>query len=117
MNQRLRPSERLTRQPEFRAVFDQGRRAHGRFMTVLVRSNQLRVARLGIVVSKRIGGAAQRNRAKRVVRTLFRHHKLEPYAVGRDIVVIPRRDLLDAAFSALEADYQSVLQRDSRRGR
>jgi ribonuclease P protein component len=117
VDQRLRPSERLNRQLEFRAAFDQGRRTHGRFMTVMVRPNRLPIARLGVVASRKIGGAVQRNRAKRLVRTLFRRHKQAPYAVGRDIVVIPRRDLLGAAFSALEADYESVLRRDQQRSR
>jgi len=117
VDQRLRPRERLRRQPEFRAVFDQGRRVNGRFMTVLLRPNQLPVARLGVVASKKLGGAVQRNRAKRLVRDIFRRHKLEPAAAGHDIVVIPRRELLDAAISALETDYQAVLRRESRRGR
>lgn len=114
---RLRPQERLRRQPEFRAVFDQGRRTNGRFMTVLLRPNQLQVARLGVVASKKLGGAVQRNRAKRLVRDIFRRNKREPAVAGQDIVVIPRRELLDAAITALEADYQAVLRRDTRRGR
>ena len=116
-DRRLRPQERLCRQAEFRAAFDQGRRANGRFMTVLLRPNQLPVARLGVVASKKLGGAVQRNRAKRLVRDIFRRHKLEPALAGHDIVVIPRRELLDAASSAVEADYQAVLRRESRRGR
>lgn len=86
-------------------------------MTVLARPNQLRVARLGVVASKKLGGAVQRNRAKRLVRDVFRRNKQEPSAVGHDIVVIPRRELLDAAFSAIEADYQAALRREARRGR
>jgi ribonuclease P protein component len=86
-------------------------------MTVLLRPNQLQVARLGVVASKKLGGAVQRNRAKRLVRDIFRRHKREPAVTGHDVVVIPRRELLDAAIAALEADYQAVLRRAIRRGR
>ncbi len=113
-DERLRPSERLKRQSEFRAVFDHGRRANGRFMTVIARPNQLPTARLGVVASKKLGGAVQRNRAKRLLRDLFRRNKRASGAIGFDIVVIPRRELLEAAFTALEADYQATLRRRSR---
>jgi ribonuclease P protein component len=109
--------ERLRRPPEFKAVFDQGRRASGRFMTVLLRPNQLQVARLGVVASRKLGGAVQRNRARRRVRDLFRRTKQHQALAGQDIVVIPRRELLDAAMAAIEADYQDLLRRQTRPGR
>jgi len=80
-------------------------------MVVLVLPNGLDRARLGIVASRKLGGAVQRNRAKRLLRELFRRHKPQPPPAGHDIVVIPRRELLDAAFPDLEADYKSLLQK------
>jgi ribonuclease P protein component len=70
-----------------------------------------------VVASKKLGGAVQRNRAKRLVRDIFRRHKTEPAVAGHDIVIILRRELLDAAIAALEADYQAVLRRETRRTR
>lgn len=117
VDERLRPAERLKRRAEFQAVFNDGRRANGRYMTIVARPNQLPVARLGVVASKKLGDAVQRNRAKRLLRELFRRNKRASGAVGFDIVVIPRRELLEAAFTALEADYQAALRRDDRRSR
>jgi ribonuclease P protein component len=114
-DQRRRSSERLRKRPEFQAVFDEGHRASGRFLTVIVRPNALPIARLGIVASKKLGGAVQRNRAKRRIRDLFRRGRHGPLVAGHDIVVIPRRELLDAAFADLEADFRVVLGRQSRR--
>lgn len=113
--ERRDPCGRLRTRAEFEAVFKSGRRASGRFLTVVIRPNALAVARLGIVASRKLGGAVQRNRAKRRIREIFRRLRQEPFAAGRDIVVIPRRELLDAAFAALETDYQSVLRREARR--
>jgi ribonuclease P protein component len=108
--------ERLKNRPQFQAVFDRGRRVSSRFMTILTLPNDRDEARLGIVASKKLGHAVQRNRAKRRIRDLFRRHKRDLGTPGLDVVVIPKRELLDAAFASLDADYRSVLRRHLRRG-
>jgi RNase P protein component len=55
-----------------------------------------------------------RNRAKRLVRELFRHHKP---AGGFDIVVVPRREMLDASYVILEAEFRALLDRRNQPGR
>lgn len=111
----LRPSERIRRRPEFQLVHEKGTRTSGRFMTALFLPNNLRHNRLGIVASRRLGGAVQRNRAKRLIRQAFRLNK--PAASGWDLVVIPRMDLLDADINAIEADFRSICQRHGRPSR
>ena len=80
-------------------------------MTLVARPNALEHTRLGIVVPRRLGGAVWRNRSKRRVRELFRHHKP---AAGLDLVVLPRRDFLDVPFAALVDDYRRTLRRQLR---
>jgi ribonuclease P protein component len=109
---RLRPAERIKRRPHFKRAYDQGMRVHGRYLTLFALPNSLDVPRLGVVATRKLGGAVQRNRAKRLVREVFRRNKP---AAGLDVVVIPRREMLDAAFSSLEADYCSALRRSTRR--
>jgi ribonuclease P protein component len=77
-------------------------------MTCFALPNELGTPRLGIAASQKIGNAVVRNRAKRLVRELFRSHKP---LTGIDIVVIPRREIIDASWSNLEADYRAALQR------
>lgn len=56
---------------------------------VLMRSNDLNLARLGLAISKkRLKAANARNRAKRIVRESFRHHQEQ--LSGYDVVVINR---------------------------
>ena len=102
---------RIRHRPEFKRVYDAGAKAHGRFMTVFVLANGGVAPRLGVAATRKIGSSVDRNRAKRLAREVFRRYKM---AAGLDIVVVPRREMLDAPFAALEADYQTALQRSGR---
>lgn len=84
-------------------------------MTLLVAPNQTGSSRLGIVASRKLGDAVERNRAKRLIREVFRQSSFLPDGAGVDVVVIPRRELFDAAYSSLENDYHTVLRRCTRR--
>jgi ribonuclease P protein component len=70
--------------------------------------NGLTVGRLGIAATKKLGGAVVRNRAKRLIREVFRRNDIAP---GFDIVVVPRRELLSTSLTILEAEYRSSVTR------
>ena len=111
MTQGLSAAERIKRRPEFQAVYERGQRTHARFMTVFVLANDRSQGRLGVAASRKLGDAVRRNRAKRLVREVFRRNKTLP---GFDVVVVPRPELLDADISSLEADYRNALRRRPR---
>jgi len=99
---------RVRRRSEFERAYSEGVRVHGRFMTLFVVANGGATARLGVSATRKFGGAVERNRAKRLVRELFRRSKV---SAGVDIIVVPRREMLDASFDSLEADYHSAFAR------
>jgi ribonuclease P protein component len=107
-------TRRVRRRVEFQRVFDRGVRVHGRFMTLLMAPALGSRSRLGIVASKKLGDSVARNRAKRLIREIFRHH---PPQAGRpvDVLVIPRRELFDAVYSSLEDDFRGVCRRAAAR--
>ena len=88
-----------------------GARVRGRYLTLLGLPNGLAVTRLGVVASRRLGKAFRRNRCKRLVKELFRLNKR---GSGFDLVVLPRAELCEAAFDALQADYRNALRRFER---
>lgn len=110
----FRPAERIRRRPDFQQVYERGARIGGRYSTVFMLPNGGKTGRLGIAATKKLGGAVQRNRAKRLIREVFRRNKIAP---GFDVVIIPKRGLLDASLTVLEADYRALVERQLGRTR
>jgi ribonuclease P protein component len=110
-SERFTKASRVRRGDEFQRVFDRSQRTKGQYWTVLVAPNDAGVARLGIVASRKLGDAVRRNRAKRLIREVFRRSDLLPPGKGLDVVVIPRRELFDAAYSSLESDFRATFRR------
>jgi ribonuclease P protein component len=79
---------RLLKPADFRRVLDTRRTAADGFIRVSGIANGLGHPRLGLTVSRKVGGAVVRNRWKRVLREAFRmtQHDLPPL----DLVCIPR---------------------------
>ena len=104
----LSPAERIRRRADFQAVYNRGAKMHGRCFTVFMLARPDDQGRLGIAATRKLGGAVVRNRAKRLIREVFRRNKI---ANGFDVVVIPKRDLLDANLTVIEAEYRAIVER------
>jgi len=63
-------------------------------MTIVYRPNRKGYRRLGLSVGRKIGPAVRRNRAKRILREIFRRNK-DLFPEGYDFVFIPRKDFFD----------------------
>jgi ribonuclease P protein component len=87
-----RPSARgrLSRSAEFERVYRQGRSVANRHLVLYTFPNaSTQRPRLGLSVSRKVGGAVERNKVKRLLREAFSHAENE-LLTGQDVVVVAR---------------------------
>jgi ribonuclease P protein component len=89
---------RLSRSAEFERVYRQGRSKGNRFLVLYAfpREENGEGPRLGLSVSRRVGGAVDRTRVKRVLREAF-WEEAARLPAGSDYVVVARPESLGLA--------------------
>ena len=102
-------SRHLCKRGDFDRVFGHKRSQADRVLVIYGMSNGLEVSRLGLVVSKKVGKAHQRNRWKRLIREVFRleQHSL---TVPIDLVVLPRQGI-EPDFNVIRRSFCKLIRK------
>jgi len=104
---------RVQASEEFRLVYAKGRRYDTRWFTVFIYPRGLAAHRLGVTASsKAVGGAVDRNRAKRILREMFRlsADELTTVTLSYDWVLNAKRSLLVSKAEARAAEFKKIIQ-------
>jgi ribonuclease P protein component len=109
----LPAANRLRSKRDFKLAYNRGRSYVHPMLVLYVRPTREGACRIGFSISKKLGGAVERNRIKRRLREVMRGHlgqlaKLRP---ARDVVLVGRSRLKDASFESIESAVSDVLGR------
>jgi ribonuclease P protein component len=99
-------SSRLLKHADFQAVYQQGRKSFSANVSAVYRVREDAGhygPRVGFTVSKALGGAVVRNRIRRRMRAAVQKH-LSELSRPLDIVLHPRKSVLDMEFARLDAE-------------
>jgi ribonuclease P protein component len=111
---------RLRARAEFQKIYAEGQRYDGRLMAAFLRKNDFSEHRLGVTASvKAIGKSVDRNRARRLLREVFRRCPNELNALDRryDWVLNARRSLLTANEELRFREFRRIVEQVGRNER
>ncbi len=106
---------RIVRGSDYRAVYDAGLKLHSERFVLFAKANALGHHRLGITVSRKIGGAVIRNRVKRLFREIFRKSAAEIHP-SFDLVFNAKRGSATAGYVELREEFLAAASRICRTG-
>jgi len=104
---------RLRARAEFQKIYAEGQRYDGRLLAAFLRRNELSEHRLGVTAStKAIGKSVDRNRARRLLRELFRRSAAEMNALRRryDWVLNAKRALLSSNEELRFREFRRIIE-------
>jgi ribonuclease P protein component len=100
----------LKRHKEFRYTYARGRSQSLPLFTLVYAKSRLDTVRIGFSVSKRIGNAVQRNRAKRRMRAALTP-LLHSISGGFNVIFVAKQEVLSAPFPELSREMETLLRR------
>ena len=100
----------LKRHKEFRYTYRVGRSQSTPLMTLVCAKSRRETVRIGFSVSKRVGNAVQRNRAKRRMRACVTP-LLGHVSGGVNVIFVAKPEVLEAPFPELVGQTEALLRR------
>jgi ribonuclease P protein component len=106
----LRRRYRLRLSSDLQQVQQDGRSLRHPLIILLVKANQSDISRFAFVAGRRIGNAVKRNRSKRLMREVVRHH-FDEIEAGWDMMLIARSPITAVSYHEIETAVLQLLGR------
>jgi ribonuclease P protein component len=101
---------RIVRSSDYQKLYKKGRKIHSEKFVLFGQENGISHHRLGITVSRKVGGAVVRNRIKRLFREIFRKsHGEIPNRL--DIVVNAKAGCAGAQYNELRSEFLAAVRK------
>jgi len=104
----LKRHDRMRRRADFLRCYRMGRRQHGSLAVLYVSPNECGRARLGLTVSRKVGGAATRQKVKRRIREVFRRWSERKNLPPLDLLVHVKPAAATASFPRTREDLHRL---------
>ena len=110
MDYRLDKTRRIINNNEYRLVYKLGKYEVGRLCVLYRMPVAKQKTRIGFVTGKKVGGAVERNRARRLMKEVYRlnQHQIRE---GYHIVIVGRGPLKDATYERAEKEILYLLRK------
>jgi ribonuclease P protein component len=108
--ERFPSAERLTRKADYQRIYQEGDKWVGPAFICFVFRRPGERRRLGLAVSKKVGGAVVRNRIKRYLREIYRRRRSE-LADGMDLAIVARTAAATLTYTECETAIGQLFQK------
>ncbi|MEK6560094.1 MAG: ribonuclease P protein component [Nitrospirota bacterium] len=96
---------------EYRHIYKNGRRKANRYFVLYYVETDLGYSRIGMSVSRKLGGAVKRNRVKRLIREIVR---VDDYSclkeMSLDMVVVARQEMVGTNFREAQEAFTKLIR-------
>jgi ribonuclease P protein component len=106
----LNKDYRINKKKDYNNIYDKGKKIPGKYMVVFIAASQCEHSRFGIVASKKVGHAVERNLAKRRLRTVI-YQNMGEIKDKIDVIVVARPAIKNAGWDQVNDDYRRIMRR------
>ncbi|MCF0154399.1 MAG: ribonuclease P protein component [Veillonella sp.] len=110
MNYGIDKARRIQKNSDYRLVYKHGKYEVGRLCVVYRMPVAKQKTRIGFVTGKKVGCAVERNRARRLMKEVYRLHQHE-IREGYSIVIVGRAGLSKADYQRAEKELMYLFRK------